>query len=95
MSSVDGQLFPVLSWEVVEPFGVLYIFREPVLTSGQLSRLSNILDNAGNVLLAVFVLSPLVSSVDTIGAPMIFSGVVLTLILWGVSLWLARREENV
>ena len=73
--------------------GVIYIWREPVLTTSQFSRLSNIFDNAGSVFLAIGVAAPLFTSVDKPDWLAILAGGILAFVLWLFSVLLARKVE--
>jgi len=66
---------------------------EPVLTEKQFERLSNILDNAGQVSLGVAVLAPLIGGFDKINGLMIISGIAGVIICWMASLILARKGD--
>lgn len=68
---------------------------KPVLTAGQIQRLSNIFDNAGQVVLAVMVLSPIVGGFDKINPLVLLSGIVLVGICWVMSVVLARKAESI
>ncbi len=57
-------------------------WKEPVFTADQFARLSNILDNAGNVFLALTVISPLLGSVDNANGFVIVMGTVVTIGLY-------------
>lgn len=67
-------------------------FRKPVLTATQIQRLSNIFDNAGQVVFGVVVLSPIISGLATINWFVILSGIMGVLFCWFASLWFARKE---
>lgn len=62
-----------------------------VLTASQIVRLSNIFDNAGQVVLAVVALSPIIGGVDKVNAPMLLWGLLSVCLCWLVSIWLARK----
>lgn len=64
---------------------------KPLLTIKQLDRLSNILDNAGQVILAVAVLSPVIAGVDKNKILVLLLGLVTVLFCWLTSIWLTRR----
>jgi len=64
----------------------MYLFTNP-----QLKRLSNILDNAGQVVLGSLVLAPLMGSEGSITLIGVASlGSFLVILLWGLSLSLER-----
>lgn len=67
--------------------------KEPILTARQIERLANICDNAGQVSFGVLVLAPIINQVDEQSISMIVSGVVLTLYLWYLSLYLSKKLE--
>jgi len=73
--------------------GIIYIWKEPVLTPSQFSRLSNIFDNAGNVFLAVIVISPFIGNVDKPNWFVIVVGTFLTLASWSFSILLAKKSS--
>ena len=70
------------------------IGREPLFTAGQIARLSNIADNAGNVLFAVGVVSPLFTSVDKSDWLAILGGIMLTVASWTLSISLAKKGDK-
>ena len=65
--------------------------RRPVFTEIQFERLSNIFDNAGQVIFAVAVLTPLISGFDKVNVWVVISGIVVTLSLWGSSVLLSKK----
>lgn len=67
--------------------------REAVLTVNQLQRLSNIFDNAGQVVLAVMVLGPMFSPLNIFSVFMVILGLVTIFVCLMLSVWLARRAE--
>jgi hypothetical protein len=69
-----------------------WYLKKSVLTSSQLERLSNIFDNAGQVVFGIVVLSPLIGGIDRINMLVIVSGVIVMLLLWTVSVWLAKNK---
>ena len=73
----------------------VFFIEKPVLTVGQFNRLSNIFDNAGQVLLGVAVLSPIISGFDKVNFLVLVLGSVGVLSCWIMSLWLANRGEKV
>lgn len=68
------------------------IIRKLVLTENQFERLSNIFDNAGQVVFGIAVLSPIVSGFDRINLIVILSSLILTFSLWVFSIKLAEKE---
>ena len=66
---------------------------KPLFTVNQLERLSNISDNAGQVVLAVVVLTPMISGIEKVNVFVILSGVVVTIFCWLLSVWFAGKGE--
>jgi hypothetical protein len=73
---------------------VIFIRRKPLLTRQQMQRSANILDNAGQVFLAVAVLSPLLTNIDSPNWGVVVSGLVITIVSWFGSIWLTKQEEK-
>ncbi len=67
--------------------------KKPVLTFGQIERISNILDNAGQVILGIMVVSPLVSGFDKLDLRVVVLGLFSVLTCWIVSIRLARNKD--
>lgn len=67
---------------------------KPVFSERELERLSNIFDNAGQVIFGVVVLSPVIAGLDSIKWDVLLLGVMATLFFWGSSFWLAREGKN-
>ena len=67
-------------------------FIKPILTVNQLNRLSNIFDNAGQVMLGIAVISPIITGFDRIDIFVVLSGIITTLVCWTVSVTLSRKE---
>lgn len=65
----------------------------PILTVRQIGRVSNILDNAGQVVLGVAVLSPVIGGVDTANIKVVVLGLFTTLFCWLFSIALERRRS--
>ncbi|MBI3290058.1 hypothetical protein HYZ78_01545 [Candidatus Microgenomates bacterium] len=65
-----------------------------MFTQEVLLRLANILDNAGQVFLAITVVSPLISDVDKPDIHILLLGVAITLAMWAESLLLTRRAKQ-
>ena len=62
------------------------------MTLKQTERLANIFDNAGQVFLAVVVLSPLIQSRITIVNPQVaISGIIAVVVCWVTSVLLSSR----
>ena len=70
---------------------LFFLPRKPKLTSEEILRLANILDNAGQVFLGVMVLAPLVAGVDRRGQLMVSMGLIFTTLSWFFSWWLTRK----
>lgn len=67
---------------------------KPILTIGQLNRLSNIFDNAGQILFGITVVSPIVAGFDRMNTPVVLLlGLVAVAICWVASVFLARRSR--
>lgn len=64
---------------------------KPVLTIGQLRRVANIFDNAGQVLFAGSVISPLVQNFDKTKVYVVISGLIGMVSCWILSVWLESR----
>lgn len=65
--------------------------QKPVLTINQIQRLSNIFDNAGQIVLGVAVVSPIIAKdVDYL---VVVLGLITVVFCWLVSMFLARMEE--
>jgi hypothetical protein len=74
---------------------MLFFFpRRPVLTSEQFERVSNILDNMGQVFFGMLVLTPLVQGIDKTNIWLLVLVVVDVVICWAFSLLLARRKDD-
>ncbi len=67
--------------------------REPRLTSRQFGRLANIFDNAGQVVLGIAVLSPLIGF-DRMNIFVVLSGLGAVIICWSSSMYFERRGNN-
>ena len=65
----------------------------PILTIAQLNRLSNILDNSGQVIFGIAVVSPLFSEFDKVNWIIVLFGLVTALICWIASLILIRKRN--
>jgi hypothetical protein len=63
-------------------------------TPAQIERFANIFDNAGQVFLAVMVLTPIVQGIDSSSILVIILGVLDTALCWGLSLILAKRKDK-
>jgi len=73
---------------------LLFLIKQPVFTLSQFDRLSNIFDNAGQVIFGVAVLSPIISGFDKTNILVIALGMLGILGCWIVSIWLAKRSEK-
>jgi hypothetical protein len=60
----------------------------------QIERFANIFDNAGQVFLAVMVLTPVVQGIDKADLLVLILGVLDTLLCWTVSIILTKRKEK-
>ncbi len=76
----------------MKPVGIVYIFKEPVLTHDQFARLSNIFDNAGQIFLAGAVLNPIINGIDNTEWFIVALGLALTGGLWILSLYFAKKQ---
>ena len=64
------------------------------LSPGQIERFANIFDNAGQVFLAVMVLTPIVQGIDKANIPVIILGIIDVALCWGLSIILAKRKDK-
>lgn len=62
-----------------------------VLTVRQIERISNIFDNAGQVIFGIAVLSPLITGFENVNIFVILTGVIGVIACWGTSILLERR----
>lgn len=67
--------------------------KRPALTENQFERLSNIFDNAGQVVFGIAVVSQIVSGFDRINLFVVISSLMLTFGLWLFSITLAGKGE--
>lgn len=65
----------------------------PQFTDSQFNRLANIFDNAGQVVLGVAVLSPLIGGFNNISYRVVISGVIVIIFCWLASIWLAKKGD--
>jgi hypothetical protein len=63
-------------------------------TPAQLDRFANIFDNAGQVCLAVMVLTPILQGVDNTNLLVIVLGTIDVIACWTGSILLARRKDR-
>jgi hypothetical protein len=63
-------------------------------TPAQIERFANIFDNAGQVFLAVMVLTPVVQGIDKADILVLIFGVLDMLLCWTVSVILAKRKDK-
>ena len=63
-------------------------------TPAQIERFANIFDNAGQVFLAVMVLTPVVQGIDKADILVLIFGVLDMLLCWTVSIILAKRKDK-
>ena len=69
------------------------LLRKPVLTPEQLERLSNILDNAGQVALGVLVFTPLIQGFDKTNPLVLVLGAIDVAVCWTGSIVLSKRKD--
>lgn len=74
---------------------ILLLRLKPILTLNQIDRLSNIFDNAGQVVFGIAVLSPIISGFYKINWLVILSGIMGVMFCWTASLWVVRKGEKV
>jgi hypothetical protein len=63
-------------------------------TPAQIERFANIFDNAGQVFLAVMVLTPVVQGIDKADILVLIFGILDMLLCWTVSIILAKRKDK-
>lgn len=63
-------------------------------TSSQIERFANICDNAGQVFLAVMVLTPVVQGIDKTNVLVLVFGLIDMALCWVASIILSKREEK-
>jgi hypothetical protein len=68
----------------------LFIQRKPIFTDKQFDRLSNILDNAGQVVLGITVIGPFFSK-ELINIFIIGNGILAVFALWIISIILSNK----
>lgn len=71
--------------------GKIGFLKNAVFDENQFGRVSNIFDNAGQVVLGIAVLSPVIVGFAEVNKFVIISGIVVTIFCWLVSIWLARK----
>lgn len=69
----------------------LLIQNKPFFTINQFNRLSNMLDNAGQVVFGITVVTPLIG--NQINLRFFVLGGITVLFCWIVSIWLAKRGD--
>lgn len=72
---------------------MLKILSRPVFTTNQFNRLSNIFDNAGQVVLGVAVIAPIISGFKFSNLPVVLSGIIVISLCWAASIWFASQGE--
>ncbi len=72
----------------------MLIFNKPVLTTEQFERLSNIFDNAGQIVFGAGVFTPVLSGIDKVNIYILLSCIVGVLFCWFLSVWLAKRGKE-
>jgi hypothetical protein len=65
--------------------------KKPSLTINQFNRISNIFDNAGQVVFGVAVISPMISGFDKVDLYVVASSIVVVILCWVFSTWLAKK----
>lgn len=70
----------------------LLIGREPSLTTDQFDRIANIFDNAGQVVLGIVVLSPLIAGFDQTNPIVLTLGILVTIACWIFSVWFSKKR---
>ena len=73
---------------------ILFLIKKPIFTVRQFDRLSNIFDNAGQVIFGIAVLSPIIPGVDRINVLVVVLSLITVLVCWVASVWLAKRGEE-
>lgn len=68
----------------------LLIKKKPFFTTNQLGRISNIFDNAGQIVLGSTVIAPLFQTNNNVLLPMF--GTLNVIVLWALSIFMARRS---
>ncbi len=63
-------------------------------SSGQIDRLSNIFDNAGQVALGALVFSQVTGGFDNTRTLVLVYGVAIVLLCWMTSLWLSKKRKD-
>jgi hypothetical protein len=71
-----------------------FLSRKQDFTPSQIERFANIFDNAGQVFLAVMVLTPVVQGIDKANILVLVFGIVDMLLCWTVSIILAKRKDK-
>ena len=73
---------------------LFFLYAKREFTPTQIERFANIFDNAGQVFLAVMVLTPIVQGFDNANIPVIILGLIDTALCWGLSIVLAKRRDK-
>jgi hypothetical protein len=71
-----------------------FLSKKREFTPAQIERFANIFDNAGQVFLAVMVLTPIVQGFDNANIPVIILCLIDTTLCWGLSIILAKRKDK-
>ena len=79
--------------DIMDNIGIIYLYHVPRLSKMQLDRASNILDNLGQVIFASGVIQPLFHPIDEEDIFVLSSALVASVIIWIISLLLARLSE--
>ena len=69
--------------------------RTPTFSLKQFERLANIFDNAGQVIFGIAVISPLITGIDIDHFWVIGLGLIATIFLWIISVWLTKKGEEI
>jgi hypothetical protein len=64
------------------------------LSPAQIERFANMFDNAGQVFLAVMVLTPIVQGIDKANIWVIILGIIDMSLCWTLSIILAKRKDK-
>ena len=64
------------------------------LTPAQIERIANILDNLGQVLFAVMILTPVVQGIDKTNIWVLVLGTIDVVVCWAGSIILSRRKDS-
>lgn len=68
--------------------------KKPILSREEMFRFANIADDAGQVFLATFVLTPFLTDLDDKAGYMVVSGIFFTICFWTLSLLFTRKATK-